>query len=323
VVGLGFLGCAPTSAGGAQDAGTPVEAGGVRIAQIVAPVGLAVDTQYAFVTTLPYTALPGQLLRIPLDGGQPVTLATGNPGSVALDNESVYWTDSDNDGGWIRRIGKDGSSPAAITGGVSNDTGTLALDSANVYWAGGGAVWRVAKDGGAASQLARVPLENGALAVDDAYVYASVWDFALDGGVVRVGKNGGAPQQILDALIDTTILIADDAGVYAAGGRLPADASIPVGVVVRYDKASGASATLVSGNVLIFGLAVAGSHVFLAGWRPDQIDEVSVTGGGPRTLAGDLASPTAIALQQADVYWIDLGSTPETGDLRVLRGAAK
>ena len=70
------------------DAGMPI-----TLATDHLPFALAVDTGFVYWATL---TDPGTVAKVPIGGGIPVTLATGQhtPQSLAVDSTNVYWTNT-------------------------------------------------------------------------------------------------------------------------------------------------------------------------------------------------------------------------------------
>jgi hypothetical protein len=139
------------------------------------PQGVAADTQNVYWTTF----VGGTVERAPLvGGGQPIALATmqSYPEGIALDTANVYWATS----GTVMKVPIGGGQPQTLAlapgtnpgwGGIDIDTG-IAVDGANVYFADyqGGAIMKVPIDGGSAVVVASGTSPLG-VALDDAYVY--------------------------------------------------------------------------------------------------------------------------------------------------------
>jgi hypothetical protein len=127
-----------------------------------------------------------ELLELPIDGGTPATLASGNPGpyAVALDATNLYWVDlgtaagAYSDGAVLSMPIAGGPVTALATGQLA--PGAIAVSDSDVYWVdgclsssapGSGAVMRVAKTGGAVQTIASGLDQPAAIAVDAASVY--------------------------------------------------------------------------------------------------------------------------------------------------------
>jgi hypothetical protein len=80
---------------------------------------------------------------VPLDGGAPVTLASGVVEWVclAVDATSLYWTDSS--AGNVTKVPLNGGAPVTLASGQNKPMG-VAIDATSVYWTnhGGGTVMK-------------------------------------------------------------------------------------------------------------------------------------------------------------------------------------
>jgi hypothetical protein len=91
----------------------------------------------------------GTVMEVPIGGGTPVTLASGqvSPEGIAADSSGVYWvTAGDGSAGFngtVMRVGHDGGDPVTLVSGQAYPSG-IALDTVSIYWADGD-VLRLAK----------------------------------------------------------------------------------------------------------------------------------------------------------------------------------
>lgn len=249
----------------------------MTLAHHMHPFAIAVDA-----TDVYWTDASGTVMRVPISGGSPATLASGLgdvPYAIALDESSVYWTitgDAMPNAGSVMMLPKRGGTPITLASGI-NVPAAIAVDATGVYWddtlfvgggMGRGVIMRAPLDGGAPVTVASVP-DNFAPAMQSVGgdLFWAAWD------AVPFGTGGP------DAVYEVPI----------AGGTVTT-------IVTSNDVAAPTS------------LAVDGTHVYWTDGTGDfAVVAAAIHGGAVTTLVSRATDPgSSIAVGGANVYWANL-----------------
>jgi hypothetical protein len=275
-------------------------------------------------------AAPDELLPGPACGdasgpgmglGVITTLATGvvDPSLIAVDSTSVYWVKGASDGSVIS-VPLDGGAATTLASGQDTPYG-IAVDSTSVYWTtsnGAGSVMKVALDGGGPpATLATGQVEAHAIAVDATNVYWVTSGNGVTGTVVKVPLDGGSATTLASGQSDPFGIAVDGTNVYWTSTLGEHDGN---GVALAESLGGGTISTLVSApatglfdgmaSLLAGNIASNGTSVYFTGGTDGQsILKVPVGGGAATTLASGQPHPFGIALDGANVYWTNMGSS--------------
>ncbi len=304
---------------GDQDACGPSCTGTCALGRCLVPVVNGRSNSIAVVGSVLYYLSAGyDLVRVPLGGGAPVTLATGlyETGSIAADETSVYWltngcTELGDGLGAVMKIPVGGGQPTTL---ASTDCPAgIALDAASVYWVTGasmfatapfeGSIVKVAISGGATTTLATESRVDG-IAVGADSVYWSTSSPSSGDAIVRTGTGAGSIVTLATGQGSVGDLAADATHVYWIRGGTGSDFSN--GAVLAIAASGGPIVTLASKQVQPQRLAVYGGFVYWTngGGRSGngEVMRAGICGGAPTTLA-TATSPGAIAVGASSVYW--------------------
>jgi hypothetical protein len=269
-----------------------------------------------------------------------VTLASGqrNPGTIAVDNDNVYWanTDSDHPNDSIVQVAKCGGAPITLVSGQPS-IGGIAVHGANVYWGRAqprewpGHILRVPIGGGAVTTLVSGVYAR-ALAVDDESIYWVNAPWNEPNSVMRVPVNGGKPTTLYAASNavsgpreDIESLALDLTNVYWSLIVTQPAAPQSTSVVLATPLGGGETSTLTTlGNVpssYLSNIAVNATDLFWLRTAEDGGDtvvmRVPLAGGRPDALTTPAYFRTGpLAADRERVYWVEssgLMSIPVTG----------
>jgi hypothetical protein len=199
---------------------------------------IAVDTNYLYWTDSwtegsdPSTFVStGVVMKVPLAGGTPVVLATGQsrPTAIAVDAVNVYWITqpgfATQDAGALQGVTLDGGPPVALaTGGYPVG---LAIDSTSGYWASNAsgpppgitALMSVSLSGGTPVVLTTASGTYGAGAVGGVAMGGANVYWGSPSNLVQVALDGGASTILLPGASGPEALAADPANVYAGASQ--------------------------------------------------------------------------------------------------------
>jgi hypothetical protein len=168
------------------------------------------------------------VMRAPLDGGAPVTLATDQSFAqgIAIDAVNVYWAVPGTEptgytDGWIAKVPIAGGTTTTIATSQLFPDG-IAVAGAQVYWSDyhptAGAITETTIDGGPTTTLAASQDYPNHVVTDGAFVYwttlGTIPNNYVDGAVHRMPLGGGPITTIASAQPYASGVIVDDTSIY-------------------------------------------------------------------------------------------------------------
>jgi hypothetical protein len=273
------------------------------------PMGLAVDSTSVYWVNYD---TGGEVVKVPIVGGSPVTLATGpsNPVSVVVNATTAYWTIATLTGNYVMSVPLGGgvattfASIGASGGGITNFA-PIALDDTSVYWGDYvGNLWKESLSGGAATNLASGEAPWG-IAVDATNVY---WNATETGLILSVPLDGGTPTTLSSGWYSAEQIVVNATSVFwtnyvASGGTLM---SVPLGGGVATTIATGQNAP----NAWF--LTKDSTSLYWTGFESTtsggSVLSVPLGGGTPTTIFGGASEPLGVAVDATSVYWADCGN---------------
>jgi hypothetical protein len=220
--------------------------------------GIAVDGTSVYWVAGTSDASSGAIMKVPVSGGTPTTLASrpGSPAHLAVDASYVYWGEEPAAGA-IMKVSLTGGAPTTVAS-ASFPPWQIALGEADVYWIGQG-VMKAPKIGGAAVELtSQLPmLPTAGLAVDATNVYFTSGPPGGTSGVSTVPSQGGT----------ATVVYADTSGDFAPPGPIAIDATRAYWAdgsngVFCVALGGGAATTLATGQTNVVAITVDETAVY-------------------------------------------------------------
>ncbi len=309
-IGCGAVASGPTDAGGrdaSRDAGCDSGRTTVACAAEVDPRflngAIAVDDVNVYWVALGQNVGQSVVLQARRAGGQPTTLASGNPSALATDGQFVYWGGGSTSG--IFRAPVNGGGVATLTMATSTlgvSPACLVVDDTAVYWNDGanlGRLLSVPKTGGTATVMPGSPPSVDTLTQDATNVY---WGGP---GAGRLGKADHARTDFVGVDGGAGLYFKGCRGLAVGGERLFAAYSDFNGndTLASLPLDGGPPTLLASGGA--YGVLV-GASLYTVGFDPALSVRATPFDGGPSVT---LATPATNAIHDialasdGTLYW--------------------
>lgn len=245
-------------------------------------------------------AATARLVRVPLTGGEAITIAGGLElaRALAVDGGLAYWAESSIHASieGMRRVARAplaGGAVETVLDGVAPSPG-LAAGGGKLWLADRWRVKGVGLDGAGWEQLAHLDDGVGALAYQDGSVFTLVGGL---GQVLRLPTAGGAPALLHPGSGYAELLRAAGAHVYWVDS---------LDTIRRVPKAGGAAETVAAGLAAVTDLVVDGEHVYAYENDAARIVRIPAAGGAPVEIApAHRGVSTRLAVSGGFLYVLD------------------
>jgi hypothetical protein len=265
----------------------------------------------------------GLIVRLPLCGAPPETIASGNidPVDIALAGGSVYWTDNGGFGDDVFLVSAGGGAVTPVNPNPDGLTaGGLAVDATNVYFTANaieatvtGYVFKVPLGGGTPTTLyegaptggsSGVPgPSSGGILVNGGNLYwITTNETKSSYDIVKMPVDGGAITTL--ATSESIDLIATD-GESIYWQTYTFTGSNTYGMLMKVSVDGGTPpVTVATGFEPGVGVAVDDQYVYWTGYNDGDVRKILKGGGGsPIILATEQGTPTSIVVDATSVYW--------------------
>ncbi len=270
------------------------------------PAAIAVDD------TNVYYSDQTSVVALPLAGGAPLSLASGQglPTSLALDAGRLYWTNFTE--GTLRAVSVAGSSSTVLVSGQSYPQ-FVAVAGGEVYWVNSpgypDSVSVVAQDGGEPSVLYSTANSIASIAADASGAYFTVGgdpSSPESGALMHVSPAGDEIVTLADGQSSPRDVAVRDGQIYWVTGEQLSEQTL-----LRMPATGGTPTALVT-SAGIGGLAVDASSTYFAtastSLDPNgSLSWLPLVGGEPSVLVAGVSLVSGIALDRDFVYWLDAG----------------